>query len=97
MKSKRNERIGQILTNRQGLTLKVVKYINRDKIIVRVLESGEEVSTTWRRFTRGQVMADLLNHPLGNECTFKQDKWVTSCLVLLAIGYVFAILYTLFR
>lgn len=97
MKTKRNERLGQTRINKQGLNMQVVKYINRSNIIVRIMESGEEIRTTWFRFKRGQVRADLLNHPVAGECTFGQAKWVMSGLALLAVGSVFAILYTLVR
>lgn len=86
-------RIGEKQKNKQGLTMKIVKYINNKNIEIRFVETGEKRKTTYLKFRRGTVTANLLDYPVGNECTFRQAKWVTLGFLILAGATIGAIIY----
>lgn len=89
MNYKKN-REGQTRRNIQGLTMLIVRYVNNKDITIRFVETGELRKTTYHNFNKGTVWANLLEHPVGNECTFQQAKVITVGLVILAIGAIAA-------
>lgn len=52
--SKANERMYQTRVNNQGLTMKIIKYIEANEIYVQ-FDDGEIVKTAWREFDKGGV------------------------------------------
>lgn len=78
-----NERVGETRYNAQGLRMRIIKYYNNKNIVIRFLETGEERKVSYQRFKEGKIIANLLDHPVGNECTFTQAKWIIAGIVAL--------------
>lgn len=58
--SKRIDRIGEMVKNRQGLWMEIVAYHNRHDMEVRIVETGEIIQhVRYDRFKAGKVDADL--------------------------------------
>lgn len=76
--------------------MRIIKYNGNKDVVIRFLETGEERRVSYLRFKRGKITANLLDHPVGNECTFTQAKWLTAaCLALAALTIVGLIYYAL--
>lgn len=86
----RIERLGKIKKTVQGLSAKVLKYYNRDNILVEILETRQQIWTDWWSFNKGEIIADLEKYPAHTDCTFNQAKFyvisITMLLFALAIG-----------
>lgn len=96
----KKERIGEVRRNKQGLTAKILDYQNNKNVTVEFTETGEVRKTTYIKFCRGEVMADLKKYPIpidGIGCTLRQFKWIITTLAVLALGGVGAIVYALLK
>lgn len=96
----KKERIGEVRRNKQGLTVKILDYQNNKNVTVEFAETGEIRKTTYIKFCRGEVMANLTEHPIpldGIGCTFKQFKWIIISFAALFLGGVGAIVYALLK
>lgn len=83
----KKERLGETRVNGQGLTMKIVKYNNNKDIAVRFLETGELRNTTYLKFTKGTVAANLRAFPVLNDKKAK-SLWRTL-FILIVVGLVF--------
>lgn len=79
---KRTDRIGEEATNRQGLKMRIVEYVNSKSIGVLFVETGEIKHTRYTRFINGEVKADLDNYPVitENDAVWKR----AGCAVTMA-------------
>lgn len=77
------ERVGETRYNAQGLRMRIIKYNGNKDVVVRFLETGEERRVSYLRFKKGNIIANLMDHPIGNECTFTQAKWIVAGIVTL--------------
>lgn len=94
MKNKRNTRIGEIRTNKQGLTMKIVKYINNKNVTIEFVETGEQKVVRYTQFATGAPLADILKYPPNGDCSIKQASIISLAILILALGGVFgAIIY----
>lgn len=93
MSRKKTERVGETRYNAQGLRMRIIKYNGNKDVVIRFLETGEERHVSYLRFRRGNIVANLLDHPVGSECTFTQAKWVTVALTGLAILAIAGLIY----
>ena len=87
MASAKIERLGETRVNGQGLTMKIVKYRNNKDMSVRFLETGEVRNTTYYKFTKGNVIANLETFPVISEKKTK-SLWRTL-FILIIVGLVF--------
>ena len=87
MASAKIERLGETRVNGQGLTMKIVKYRNNKDMSVRFLETGEVRNTTYYKFTKGNVIANLKTFPVISEKKTKR-LWRTL-FILIIVGLVF--------
>lgn len=86
MNSKK-EREGKLRKSLQGLTTKAVKYINRDKVKVEILETKESVWTDWQTFNKGLVRGDITKLHAHTDCSLNQAKfYIISLTLLMALG-----------
>lgn len=97
MKNKKLTRLGEVRKNKQGLTMQIVKYVNRKSVEVEFLETGERVNVSYIQFVKGSPRADLLKYPSRTECSFKQAKWITIGGVILLVGMFSALIYALIK
>lgn len=87
MATLKKERLGETQMNEQGLTMKIVKYHNNKDIEVRFLETGEVRNTTYYKFSKGKVVANLHAYPVLDEKKAK-SLWRTL-FILIIVGLVF--------
>lgn len=88
----RKDRIGETHRNNQGLLMKIVEYRNNKDITVEFPQTAERRKTTYIKFRRGQVPADLLHYPIHTDCTFKQAKVYVIGIGLLIISTIGALI-----
>lgn len=62
------ERIGKIRKTLQGLTTKVVKYIDDNNVFVLIEETKEVKKTNWKTFNKGLVRTDLSKVHKDEDC-----------------------------
>lgn len=94
MKNKRNTRIGEIRTNKQGLTMKIVKYLNNKNVTIEFVETGERKVVRYTQFAAGVPRADLLAYPPNGDCSIKQASFFSLAILTLAlVGVLGAIIY----
>lgn len=90
-------RIGEIRRSRQGLTLKLIKWLNRENVQVEILETGERQWVSYLQFKKGMVVADFVNFPYHDDCTFKQAKIYTLAILGLILASLCALLYAILQ
>lgn len=95
MKNKKNERVGETRRNKQGLTMRIVAYLNSKNMIIEFLETGERKKAQYVDFCKGAPVADLLKYPHHGECSFTQAKWITVGMIALAAGAFAAMIYAI--
>lgn len=86
---KKDKHIGDIYVTKQGFTLVVKKWVNRERIQVEVVETGEKIQTDYWSLKRGAVTPNLFKYPPKGECSIKQALFLTigiSSLILALIG-----------
>lgn len=96
----KKERIGEVRRNKQGLTTKIIGYHNNKNVTIEFVETGEVRKTSYIKFCRGEVMANLKEYPLpldGIGCSLTQFKWIIISLSALFLGGVGAIVYALLK
>lgn len=93
MSRKKTERVGETRYNAQGLRMRIIKYNGNKDVVIRFLETGEERRVSYLRFKKGNIVANLLDHPVGNECTFTQAKCLTVAMTLLAALTIVGLIY----
>lgn len=93
----KTEREGKVRKSLQGLTTKVVKYINRDKVKVKILETKESVWTDWKTFNKGLVRGDLSKVHTHTDCTFGQAKFFITSISILILAFIGILIYFLIR
>lgn len=95
MKNKKATRVGEIRKNNQGLSMKIVRYVNNKNVTIQFVETGEKKTVRYDQFSKGLPTADLLNYPVNNDCSFKHAVIFgvgTAAVVLSVIGatiYIF--------
>lgn len=77
--------------------MRIEKYYNNKNIVVRILETGEERKTTYLKFARGQVSANLYEHPFADYLTFRQFKWFVTGGAILIGGLIAALFFSLLQ
>lgn len=95
MKNKRDNRIGELRKNKQGLTMKIIRYINNKDVLIEFVETGERRKTTYYNFVKGTPTANLLKYPSRTECSFMQAVWISAGGLILLIGIIAAIAYSI--
>lgn len=88
-------RIGEIKRSRQGLTLKLIRWVNREKVQVEILETRERQWATYLQFKKGKVVADFVNFPYHDDCTFRQAKVYTLAILGLILASLGALIYSI--
>lgn len=83
---KKDKHIGKIYVTPAGFTLRVVKWKDRDDIVVEVVETGEEIWTDYWSLEHGDVTPNLYKYPPKGECTIKQTITLTIGIVALIAG-----------
>lgn len=90
-------RIGEVKRSRQGLTLKLIKWVNRENVQVEILETGERQWVSYLQFKKGKVAADFVNFPYHDDCTFKQAKIYTLAILGLILASLGALIYSILQ
>lgn len=88
MKNKRISRIGETRKNKQGLTMQIVKYVNRDNIKIEFVETGERQWVRYSQFAHGTPVADLLKQPSRTECSFDTAMIIFISFLILALAFI---------
>ena len=86
---KKDKHIGDTYVSKQGFTLCVRKWVNRERIQVEVAETGEKIWTDYWSLRRGDVTPNLYKYPPKGECHIKTAIFFTigiSSLILAAVG-----------
>lgn len=91
------QREGASRKSLQGLTTKVVNYINRDKVLVEVLETKEAFWTDWKTFNKGLVRGDLSKMHTHDDCSFNQARFYIVSMALLFLAFIGALILLLTR
>ena len=89
MKNKKIARLGEVRKNKQGLSMRIVRYINNKSVLIEFVETGEQRWVRYSQFRKGTPIADLLKYPSRTECSFKNAVWITIgifAVVSAAIG-----------
>lgn len=71
------------------MTLELKRWVCREKVQVEILETHERQWVSYKDFRKGRVVADFINYPFHNDCTFTQAKFFTLsfiCLIIALIG-----------
>ena len=89
----KKNRIGEINKNKQGLTMQIVKYYNRNRITIEFLENGERCNTNYNAFRKGLPTTNLWEHPSRTECSFKQALWTTIGILSLIMAAFAGLIY----
>lgn len=97
MTKPKTDRVGEIKKSKQGLTLIIRKYINNKKIMVEVVETGEQKWIRYDMFRKGTFKADLLTYPSRTECSFKTAVFIVSSIALIALGAIGSLIYLSIR
>lgn len=85
--------IGEQKRSKQGLTLVLKKWISREKVQVEILETHERQWVSYKDFRKGKVIADFINYPFHNDCTFTEAKIFTIAIISLIIAAVTGLIY----
>lgn len=93
MKNKKDTRIGEIRRNKQGLTMKIVKYINNKTVTIRFMETGEEKVVRYIQFTQGSPRADILKYPPNGDAPFKHAVVITIGILTLTLSAIGGLIY----
>lgn len=88
-------RLGATRKSLQGLTISVIKYINRDNVKVKILETKEVLWTDWKTFNKGLVRGDLSK--AHTDCSFNQARFYIASMTLLFIAFIGALILLLTR
>ena len=91
------DRKGSARKSLQGLTTRVVKYINRDNVKVEILETKESVWTDWKTFNKGLVRGDLTKLHNHTDCKFGQAKFFITSISILILAFIGILIYFLTR
>lgn len=95
MKNKRNIRIGEIRKNKQGLTMKIVKYVNNKNVTIKFVETGEEKVVRYDKFLQGMPSADLLNYPPYDDVPLKYAVVTMIAATLITLTALGGLIYWL--
>lgn len=91
-----NERhVGKTKRTKQGVTLRISRYINRENVQVEILETGEKKWITYRDFRKGYVVADFLNYPYAHDVSFGVAKFYIISIAILTAAFVVGIIYAM--
>lgn len=91
------DRVGTTRKSLQGLTVRVVKYINRENVKVEILETKESFWTDWKTFNKGLVRGDLSKLHSHTDCTFGQAKFFITSISILILAFIGILIYFLMR
>ncbi len=85
--SRKIDRTGETVQNKQKLTMRIIKYRNNKSIDVEFLETGQIVTTTYFKFIHKQIVADLRKYPIRMEggLTFTQTAKICGAILIPAI------------
>lgn len=95
MSTKKTYRIGEIKRNNQGLEMQIIGYANNKNVKIRFLATGEEKTTTYIQFRRGQVTADLKKYKIDG-IGIKTLAYTAGCAFVIAIAVITMFLITVF-
>lgn len=88
-------RIGRKSASRQGLTLQVKRYVNRENVEVEILETGERKWVTYVDFRKGRVYADFSQHPYNHDVTLGVAKFFTLSIAGLIAAIIGGAIYAI--
>lgn len=91
------DRKGKSRKNLQGLMTIVEKYINNEKVLVRIVETKESIWTDWKSFNKGLVRGDLSKVHTHTDCTLGQAKFFISSISILILAFIGILIYFLIR
>lgn len=91
------DRKGKSRKNLQGLITVVEKYINNEKVLVRIVETNETLWTDWKSFNKGLVRGDLTKLHSHTDCTFGQAKFFITSISILILAFIGILIYFLIR
>lgn len=87
----RKDRIGETKRNKQGLVMRIVEYTNNKNVVIEFPQTTERRKTTYLKFRRGEVTADLRYYPIHTDCTFGQAKFFGLGIVGVIIASIIAL------
>lgn len=70
------KKAGQERKTLQGMTTKVIQYIDDDKVLVLIKETNQRVWTDWITFKKGLIRTNLSQSHIHSEseCTNKRNR-----------------------
>lgn len=97
MNSRKSDRVGERVVNRQGLTMEIVKYRNNKNVEIVFLETGERRTVRYLNFRSRNVRANLVEHPYlivtkAKKCARTTKKVLYVLAALIAAGALIMIL-----
>lgn len=85
---------GEKKVSKQGMTLEIKKWVNRENVEVEIAETGERQWVTYQQFCKGKVYTELWD---GGGVPFFYSKLFAGLLLLSIIGTFIAIILTIFK
>lgn len=97
MSSRKSNRVGERVVNRQGLTMEIVRYRNNKSVDIVFLETGEKRTVRYLNFRSRNVRANLAEHPYlivakAKKCARATKKILYAIAALIAVGALIMIL-----
>lgn len=89
------KRIGQKKTSRQGLTLQIKRYVNRENVEVEILETGERQWVSYLDFRKGRVAADFASFPYNHDAPLAVAKFYILMMLGLAAALIGGAIYAI--
>lgn len=83
--------------SREGLTLQIIRYLSREKVLVEIKETGEQQWVSYLEFRKGRVYADFLHYPYGHDCSFNTAIIYTVSFLILLLALLGAATYMILR
>lgn len=93
MKNKRESRIGETRKNKQGFTMRIIKYVNSKNIVIEFVETGEQRIVRYIQFVNGTPTPNLAKYPPKGECTFAQAKIISVAIITLILTAIGGVIY----
>lgn len=71
-----DKKVGQERKTLQGMTTKVVQYIDDDKVLVFIKETNQRVWSDWKTFKKGLIRTNITHSHIHSEseCANKRNR-----------------------